>query len=412
MRLLLSLTLLFISTQLQAQSWLDVFNRYRVAQAADWLAPIKIPRSDLRPFVTLARRSQACSDCRVETLGDTGRFALAMQGQGTRKDIEAIRAPKGETLLTARDMEFLRAHAWDGAGKVFIGSTIHTPSVSPQSLVMALVSQVGVRGHPIAIGLGDGEDDDRLLWGYRLLPISASDVLEPVVKDGRLVYPIVLRFNLYFHEPVDDLSLAAYDFQSGKDLSFPAKTRVGKNTSALTLKAEFTFDQPVVISQNGYQAQGNGRLLDAGRWLDNSPIKHLWVATPYGSTASEHPALSPKALNLIQDGRWNSPDLTKRLTTFVSLKNVYDAYPWLEGIELKSFKDDLEGMQMLIAKKIENAFYRRKIAVKLWSESIYIPQSNSELMSLRITFYGNYDQTKVIKVFETLGMKVDFTDSK
>ncbi len=410
MRILLCLLLVTVSTQLRAQSWLDVFNRYRVAQAADWLAPIKIPRSDLRPFVTLARRSQACSDCRVETLGDTGRFALAMQGQGTRKDIEAVRTPKGETLLTARDMEFLRAHAWDGAGKVFIGSTTHTPSVSPQSLVMGLVSQIGVRGHPIAIGFGN-EDEDRLLWGYRLLPISASDVLEPIVRDGRLVYPVILKFNLYFHEPVEDVSLSPYDFQSGKDISFPSKIRLGKSTSGLTLKAEFTFDQPVVISQNGYQAQGNGRLLDAGKWLEQSPIKHLWVATPYGSSASEHPALSPKALNLIQDGRWNAPELTKRLTTFVSLKNVYEAFPWLEGVNLESFKDDQDGIRILIAKKIENAFYRNKIPVKLWSESIYIPRTNQELMSLRITFYGNYDQSKVLRIFERLGMKVDMSDA-
>lgn len=411
MRVLLTFCLLLLASQVKAQSWLDVFNRYRVAQAADWLAPIKIPRSDLRPFVTLARREQACSDCRVETLGDAGRFALAMQGQGTRKDITPLLNPKGETLLTARDMEFLRAHAWDGAGKVFVGATLNTPTVSPQSLVMALVSQIGVRSHPIAIGLS-GEEDDRLLWGYRLLPLAASDIQEAVVREGRMFYPVLLRFTIFFHEPIDDASLAPYDFQEGRDTSFQTRTRVGRNTSALTLKAEFTFDQPVNISQNGYHAEGLGRLVDSGRWIGAKAIEHLWVATPYGSSASEHPALSPRALSFIEEGRWNAPELTKRLTTFVTLKGAYTAFPWLNAIDHKSFKsDEKDGLKQLIAKKIEHAFYRKKIPVKLWSESIFLPTQPQDPISLRMTFYGHYDQAKVLKIFERMGLQVDFSDS-
>ncbi len=394
----------------KAQSWLDVFNRYRVAQAADWLAPTKIPRNDLRPFVTLARRQQACSDCRVDSLGDAGRFALAMQGQGTRKSVDGIKNNKGETLLTARDMDFLRAHAWDGAGKVFIGSTSSSPFVQPQSLVMALVSQIGVRGHPLVVGF-KGDESDTLIWGYRLLPISPSDVKEASVRDGIMYYPVVLRFNIYVYEPIDDPSYSVYDFNAGRDSTYAQKTRVGQNTSAITIKAEFTFDQPVLVTQNGYQAQGNGRLVDPGRWIDENKIDHLWVATPYGSTSSEHPALSPKALNLIEEGKWNSPDLTKRLTTMVKLKNSHTVFPWIDTIDFKNLKNSNTGLKRLILKKIEHAFYRNKMSIKVWSESIYIPENDTEPMILRMTFYGNYDQSKVISVLEAMNFKIHFNEA-
>jgi len=407
-----SITILLVvfSFSSKAQSWLDVFNRYRVAQAADWLAPTKIPRSDLRPFVTLARRQQACSDCRVDTLGDAGRFALAMQGQGTRKSIEGIKNNKGETLLTARDTDFLRAHAWDGAGKVFIGSTLTSPIVQPQSLVMALVSQIGVRGHPLVVGF-KGDESDTLIWGYRLLPISPSDVKDASVRDGVMYYPVVLRFNIYIYEPVDDPSFSLYDFNAGRDNTYAQKTRVGQNTSAITIKAEFTFDQPVHVSQNGYQAQGNGRLVDSGRWVDDNKIDHLWVASPYGSTSSEHPALSPKALNLIEEGKWNSPDLTKRLTTMVKLKNSHIVFPWLDSIDFKNYPESKDGIKKLISKKIEHAFYRKKIPIKVWSESIYIPDNNEDPMILRMTFYGNYDQAKVITLLEAMNFKIHFNEA-
>ena len=393
-----------------SQSWLDVFNRYRVAQAADWLAPTKIPRNDLRPFVTLARRQQACSDCRVDSLGDAGRFALAMQGQGTRKSSSDIKDQRGQTVLTSRDMDFLRAHAWDGAGKVFIGSTITSTSVQPQSLVMGLVSQIGVRGNPLVVGFKE-EENDTLIWGYRLLPISPSDIKEVSVRDGKMYYPVILRFNIYIYEAVDDLSKSPFDFNDGRDSTYSQRTRVGQNTSAMTVKAEFTFDQPVNVAQNGYQAQGNGRLVDTGRWLDENLIRHLWVATPYGSSASEHPALSPKALSLIEDGKWNSPDLTKRLTTMVKLNQSYQAFPWLASLNLKSSPDLKDGSKKLMAKKIEHAFYRMKVPVKVWEDSIFIPEKNEEPMEVRITFYGNYEQSKIIKVFEQMGFEVNFKES-
>ncbi len=393
-----------------SQSWLDVFNRYRVAQATDWLAPTKIQRNDLRPFVTLSRRQQACSDCRVDTLGDAGRFALAMQGQGARKSSGSIKNQRGETVLSSRDMDFLRAHAWDGAGKVFIGSTLSTPVVKPQSLVMALVSQIGVRGNPLVVGLKN-DQLDTLIWGYRLLPISSSDVKEVSVRDGKMFYPVVLRFNIYIYESIDDLNLSPFDFHSGRDSTYTKRTRVGQNTSALTIKAEFTFDKPVVISQNGYKAQGSGRLVDSGRWVDEDLISYLWVASPYGSSASEHPALSPKALNLIEQGNWNAPELTKRLTTLVKLNSSYQAFPWLSSLDLKSMPELRDGAKKLMAKKMEHAFYRQKIPVKVWEDSIYIPEKNEDSMSVRITFYGNYEQVKVLQILDDMGFRVNFSES-
>lgn len=410
MKKLLLLTLIFFSNISFAQSWLDVFNRYRVAQASDWLTPVKIPRNDLRPFVTLARRNQQCSDCIVENLGDSGRFALAMQGQGSRKDSTAVRNEKGETLLTSRDMDFLRTHAWDGAGKVFIGGTVSTPRVSPQSLVMALVTQIGVRGRPIAIGFV-AEEEDLLLWSYRLLPLAESDIKEAVVRDGRLVYPVTLRFNIYFHEAIEDASLPAFDFQSSRDQIYSKRTRVGRFTSALTFKSEFTFDQPVQIVQNGFRAEGLGRLLDPGRWIEGPEIDHLWVGHAYGSSASEHPALTPKALLLIENGTWSAPELTKRLTSSATFKRAYDAFPWMRAINYKDYQGDLEAQRLIIAKRIEHAFHRRRMAVKVWSKSIVMPKSEQDLLKLDITFYGNYDQSKILKVFENMRLQVDFSDS-
>lgn len=409
--LLLSLILLSMSmVTAHAQSWLDVFNRYRVAQASDWITPNKILRNDLRPFVTLSRRNQACQDCRIDELSDAGRFALAMQGQGSRKDSSVIRSPKGETLLTARDMEFLRMHAWDGAGKVFIGATTHSKIITPQSLVMGMVTQIGVRARALAVGFSD-QPDDSLVWGYRLLPLAEGDIGEAYARDGNMVYPIVLRFNIYLHEVVEDASLAPFDFQSGRDQLYNKRTRVGRHTSAITLKAEFLFDQAVQITQNGFRAEGHGRLVDQGRWLDDNKIEYLWIANTYGSTASEHPALTPKALKLIEAGNWNAPELTKRLTTLVQLKRAHDVFAFLEKFDLKNDDEILSGTQQLIAKKIEHHFYRSKIAVKVWPDSVQIPTSLADTMSLRMTFYSNYDQSKVIKNFEEMGFIVDFSDS-
>lgn len=409
--LLLSLILLCVSmVTAHAQSWLDVFNRYRVAQASDWVTPNKILRNDLRPFVTLSRRNQPCQDCRIDELSDAGRFALAMQGQGSRKDSSVIRSPKGETLLTARDMEFLRMHAWDGAGKVFIGATTHSKVITPQSLVMGMVTQIGVRARALAVGFSD-QLDDSLVWGYRLLPLAEGDIGEAYARDGNMVYPVVLRFNIYVHEVVEDASLPVFDFQSGRDQVYNKRTRVGRNTSALTLKAEFLFDQAVQITQNGFRAEGHGRLVDQGRWLDDHKIEYLWIANTYGSTASEHPALTPKALKLIEAGNWNAPELTKRLTTLVQLKRAHDVFAFLEKFDMKDDGEILSGTQQLIAKKIEHHFYRSKMAVKVWPESVQIPTSLADTMSLRMTFYSNYDQSKVIKNFEEMGFFVDFSDS-
>lgn len=393
-----------------AQSWLDVFNRYRVAQASDWVTPNKILRNDLRPFVTLSRRNQPCQDCRIDELSDAGRFALAMQGQGSRKDSPVIRSPKGETLLTARDMEFLRIHAWDGAGKVFIGATTYSKVITPQSLVMGMVTQIGVRARALAIGFSD-QAEDSLVWGYRLLPLAEGDIGEAYAREGHMVYPVVLRFNIYLHEVVEDASLAPFDFQSGRDQVYNKRTRVGRNTTALTLKAEFLFDQAVQITQNGFSAQGHGRLVDQGRWLDDHKIEYLWVANTYGSTASEHPALTPKALRLIEAGNWNAPELTKRLTTLVQLERAQDAFPFLETLDMKGDAEILNGTRQLIAKKIEHHFYRAKIAVKVWPDSIHFSRSTADYMSLRMTFYSNYDQAKIIKSFEDMGFLIDFSDS-
>ena len=210
---------------------------------------------------------------------------------------------------------------------------------------------------------------------------------------------------------MDDPRFSLYDFNAGRDNTYAQKTRVGQNTSAITIKAEFTFDQPVHVSQNGYQAQGNGRLVDSGRWVDDNKIDHLWVASPYGSTSSEHPALSPKALNLIEEGKWNSPDLTKRLTTMVKLKNSHIVFPWLDSIDFKNYPESKDGIKKLISKKIEHAFYRKKIPIKVWSESIYIPDNNEDPMILRMTFYGNYDQAKVITLLEAMNFKIHFNEA-
>lgn len=406
----LLLVLLALSNVSFAQSWLDVFNRYRVAQASDWLVPVEIPRNDLRPFVTLARRNQQCSDCLVEKLGSSGRFSLAMQGQGSRKDSTSIFNEKGETLLTARDMDFLRAHAWGGAGKVFIGGTISTPRVSPQSLIMALVTQVGVRGRPLAIGFTQ-ESEDLLLWAYRLLPLAESDIKKVLVRDGELVYPVTLHFNIYFHEAVEDASLPPFDFQTSRDQIYSKRTRVGRFTSALTFKSEFMFDQPVQITQNGFRAEGLGRLLDPGRWLEGPEIDHLWVAHSYGSSASEHPALTPKALQLIENGMWTAPELTKRLTSSATFKRAFDAFPWMRAIDYKDYQGDLAAQRLLIAKRVEHAFHRRRMAVKVWTDSIAMPVDEQGLLKMNITFYGNYDQAKILKVFENLRLQVDFSDS-
>lgn len=409
LKYIFSIITIFICTSSYAQSWLDVFNRYRVAQASDWLTPTKIVRTDLRPFVTLARRNQPCLDCRMENLGDSGRFALAMQGQGSRKSAGNVRSKDGETLLTNRDMEFLRMHAWDGSGKIFIGATLYSPQVSPQSLLMAMVTQLGVRGRPLAIGLNDTHED-LLLWAYRLLPLVENDISAPVVRDGKLVYPVQLRFNVYFHESIEDPSLEPFDFLGSRDQSYPKRTRVGRYTSAQTLKAQFVFDQPVSLAQNGYRAEGNGRLLDTGSWSDGASVTHLWVATSYGASASEHPALTPKALNLIEAGNWNAPELTKRLTTDVTLNGAFDAYPWLASVSDEKHKELANEFKDLMAKKIDHAFYRAKIAAKVWPLSINVPKNSNEKLSLRITFYGNYDQLKTIKVFESMGLVVDFSN--
>ncbi len=392
-----------------AQSWLEVFNRYRVAGATDIRIPQDITRFDLRPYVTLSRHNQACSDCRIEVLTDSGLLAIAMQGRDALKDESPVRNQNGETLLSERDMEFLRTHSWDGAGKIFIGGTIDSPEVSPQSLVMSMVTQVAVRGRSMAIGL-NGEEQGKLLLGYRLLPLIESDIKPAIIYNGELVYPVILRFNLYLYEPKVDLALPTFDFQQTLDQNYPAQTRIARNASAVTLQAEFLFDAPVTSLQNGFRAEGEGRLLNTGRWIhEKNPLKYLWVSSTYGASAPEHPALSPKALKLIEERRWNSPELTKRLTTMVSLQRAHDAIAWLELTKLQDQRGTL-GMRRLVAKKIEHAFHRQGIAVKVWDEGMLLPKRAQDLLKLRMTFYSNYDQTKVIRVFNSIGLQVDLSD--
>lgn len=409
MKLLLLVVSIIFSFSLQAQSWLDVFNRYRVAGASDLRIPQNITRFDLRPYVTLSRHNQSCSDCRIEVLTDSGHLAVSMQGRDATKDETPMRDANGNTLLSARDMEFLRVHSWDGAGKIFIGGTIDSPEVSPQSLIMAMVTQIAVRGRAMAIGLS-GSETGQLILGYRLLPIVENDIKPAIVYNGKMVYPVILRFNLYLHEAQLDQTLAPFDFQNTFDRSYSAKTRIAREASVVTFQTEFLFDQPLTVEQNGYRAVGSGRLLNTGRWVNETmPIKYLWVSSPYGSSAPEHPALSPVALKLIEEKRWNAPELTKRLTTMVSLNFAHDAIPWLDLTDLKDNRARL-GLRRLLAKKIEHAFHRESISVKVWDEGMLVPRNPREQLRLRMTFYSNYDQSKVMNVFSSLGLEVDFNE--
>src|SRR5690606_13248654 len=198
--------------------------------------------------------------------------------------------------------------------------------------------------------------------------------------------------------------------QSSRDQIYSKRTRVGRFTSALTFKSEFTFDQPVQITQNGFKAEGLGRLLDPGRWIEGPEIDHLWVGHAYGSSASEHPALTPKALLLIENGSWTAPELTKRLTSSATFKRAYDAFPWMRAVNYKDYQGDLDAQRKFIAKRIEHAFHRRKMAVKVWSDTVELPKNESYLLKLKMTFYGNYDQAKILKVFDHLRLQVDFSD--
>ena len=95
----------------------------------------------------------------------------------------------------------------------------------------------------------------------------------------------------------------------------------------------------------------------------------------------------------------------------VKLKNSHIVFPWLDSIDFKNYPESKDGIKKLISKKIEHAFYRKKIPIKVWSESIYIPDNNEDPMILRMTFYGNYDQAKVITLLEAMNFKIHFNEA-
>lgn len=142
--------------------------------------------------------------------------------------------------------------------------------VSPRSFFFILTNYLGLKKVGVVIDRFTGDQVwNQPLAGYRLLPISKQFIKPAERRDGKKVYPVLMRANIYWAEDGVWEHAVSLPFNYKTDTSdefYVGDHHVSKHYKSRSLAFYLYFDKPVQVTSDGLRVKSAGRVVGDGVW--------------------------------------------------------------------------------------------------------------------------------------------------
>jgi len=142
--------------------------------------------------------------------------------------------------------------------------------VTPKAFFLILTNYLGMQKVGVVIDRFTGDQVwNQPLAGYRLLPIAKSNIKYPKVKNGKKVYPVLLKANIYWAEDGVWEHEISDPFNYEKDTNdnfMIGDFAVSHHYKGRSLAFYLYFDAPVTVTSDGKLIKSAGRIVGDGIW--------------------------------------------------------------------------------------------------------------------------------------------------
>ncbi|MEK6704810.1 MAG: hypothetical protein AABZ06_03395 [Bdellovibrionota bacterium] len=180
--------------------------------------------------------------------------------------------------------------------------------VTPRAFFLIMTNYVGILKMGLVIDRFTGDQVwNQPVVGYRILPIRTRDILQPITRNGRMIYPVFLRMKFYWaNDEVYETHVSApFDIKKTADSEdIESIITNGEDYAGRLLKFTLFFDEPVQVNTTGTEVLSSGRILSEGIWdhrvnkgydLDSTHPDFIWLPTQlYKSAGSANPYVLPR----------------------------------------------------------------------------------------------------------------------
>lgn len=142
--------------------------------------------------------------------------------------------------------------------------------ISPRAFFLVMTNYVGIQETGVVIDRFTGEQVwNQPVAGYRILPIHSKDIKRPVKKNGKTLYPVKIKMNLYWAEDGVGENEISLPFNIKRDTSDTFRVgdfHINKHYAGRSLAFTLFFDSKLKVSSAGKRVTSAGKIVGSGIW--------------------------------------------------------------------------------------------------------------------------------------------------
>jgi hypothetical protein len=255
---------------------------------------------------------------------------------------------------------------------------------------LIFTNYVGIQKIGVVIDRFTGDEVwNQPVVGYRILPLRSQDILNPIEREGRKIYPVQLRVKLYWADdnvPTDYVSVPFSIANHSKDEESILSDEIPEGYTGRAIAFKLFFDAPLRINGDGTEVIEAGRIVGEGIWSHQEK-------PPVGNAKSlnqTHPDFIWLPLRLGEESGGANPYIRERQVR--SLQNGQSggggsggsAQKLVLGLKASEFRGYISGDDMVrnrVKRRINFILKREGLTARLTNSDIEV---NGE--SVRIAF--------------------------
>ena len=140
--------------------------------------------------------------------------------------------------------------------------------ITPRQFFLIFTNYIGIRRMGLVIDRYTGSQVwNQPMAGYRILPILPNHIRSPEERDGKTVYPVLVRIKMFWAEDgVGELEVSeSFDINRTTD-EFKYKEKYNKHYSGRSLAFYLFFDEQLKVSKDGKKVRSAGKIVGDGIW--------------------------------------------------------------------------------------------------------------------------------------------------